>query len=388
MQIREIRGNKKVYLRGIKQETIIIMRKTTLILAFLAVVAYGGAQEFLTPVSYGIYDYFENGNETMYQLLVAGEKINENSASWTAQFSTYFLCAPSFSPEYALVVGNNQLILNKAKANIWYYLTANAYIQAPDFNKRDKEQRKQIRHLANSMKSDLVNSFTMDISKEQSECIAALFKHATQTATHLQCLSLGIDGTTYYFNHSGKLASVWMPSEGRTAQLVGIALKLCYAVVHQDTTVLNQQMEACRALTKEFKQEYPDRYFQPSWVSRSSGDKGPWHCELSGDNCMELEVLFDTAISDITAQSVSDLYTDSLASWSREYFLTSDNPRYPSVVIDNHADSAICLATQNERYVWRKITIPETLWRRKVILTAAQLPPGRYYFAEGEWREQ
>lgn len=81
MQIREIRGNKKVYLRGIKQETIIIMRKTTLILAFLAVVACGGAQEFLTPVSYGIYDYFENGNETMYQLLVAGEKINENSAS-------------------------------------------------------------------------------------------------------------------------------------------------------------------------------------------------------------------------------------------------------------------------------------------------------------------
>ena len=388
MQICEIRGNKKVYLRGIKQGTTIIMRKTTLILAFLAVVVCSRAQEFLTPVSYGIYDYFENGNETMYQLLVAGEKVNENSASWTAQFSTYFLCAPSFSPEYALVVGNNQLILNKAKANIWYYLTANAYIQAPNFNKRDKEQRKQIRHLANSMKSDLVNSFTMDISKEQSECIAALFKHAIQTATHLQCLSLGFDGTTYYFNHSGKLASVWMPSEGRTAQLVGIALKLCYAVVHQDTTVLNRQMEACRALTKEFKQEYPDRYFQPSWVSRSSGDKGPWHCELNGDNCMELEVLFDTAVTTETAHSTSTLYTDSLASWSREIFLTSDNPRYPSVVIDNHADSAICLATQNERYVWRKITIPETLWCRKVILTAAQLPPGRYYFAEGEWREQ
>jgi TonB family protein len=33
-----------VYLRGIKQETTIIMRKTTLILAFLAVVACGGAQ--------------------------------------------------------------------------------------------------------------------------------------------------------------------------------------------------------------------------------------------------------------------------------------------------------------------------------------------------------
>ena len=365
------------------------MRKTILILAFLAVVACGGAQDFLTPLSYGIYDYFENGNETMYQLLVAGEKINEKNASRTAQFSTFFLCAPSFSPEYALVVSNNQLILNKAKENIWYYLTENACIQAPDFNKRDKEQRKQIRHLANSMKSDLVNSFTMDISKEQSECIATLFKHATQTATHLQSLSLGNDGTTYYFNHSGKLASVWLPSGGRTAQLVHIALKLCYAVEHQDTTVLNQQMEACRALTKEFKQEYLDRYFQPSWISRSSGDKGPWHCELSGDHCMELEVLFDTAISDKTAQAVSNLYTDSLASWSRELFLTSDSPRYPSVSINNHRDTAICIVKQMENsFIWRGIIIPATYWRREVILTAAQLPPGRYYYAEGEWRKQ
>ena len=81
-------------------------------------------------------------------------------------------------------------------------------------------------------------------------------------------------------------------------------------------------------------------------------------------------------------------YTDSLASWSREYFLTSDNRVYPSIVIDNHADSVTCLVEQEFRGIGRKITIPETYWRREVILSAAQLPPGRYYYVEGEWREQ
>ena len=108
---------KKMYFCSQKKKTTIIMRKTTLILVFLAVVACGRTQDFLTPESYGIYDYFENGNETMYQLLVAGEKIDGRSATLMARFSTYFLCAPSFSPEFALVVGNDQLILKKAKEN-------------------------------------------------------------------------------------------------------------------------------------------------------------------------------------------------------------------------------------------------------------------------------
>ena len=365
------------------------MRKTTLILVFLAVVACGRTQDFLTPESYGIYDYFENGNETMYQLLVAGEKIDGRSATLMARFSTYFLCAPSFSPEFALVVGNDQLILKKAKENIWYYLTDLQEIQSPVFQEYDKERQKRLRSRVKSFKSNPIDKYILAISEEQSKCIASLFEHATQTATYLQSLSLGCDGTTYYFNHSGKLASVWLPQGGRTAQLVHIALKLCYAVEHQDTTVLNQQMAVCRTLTKGFKKGYPDRYFQPSWVSRSSGDKGPWHCELSGDHCMELEVLFDTAISDKTAQAVSDLYTDSLSVWSREIFLTSDAPVYPSISINNHADTASCIVKQKESgYVWRGLVIPATYWRREVILSAAQLPPGRYYYAEGEWRKQ
>ena len=53
------------------------MRKTTLILALLAAVVYGRAQDFLTPESYGIYDHYENGNETLFRLLVTDENIEE-----------------------------------------------------------------------------------------------------------------------------------------------------------------------------------------------------------------------------------------------------------------------------------------------------------------------
>lgn len=368
---------------------MIIMRKTALILAFLAAALCGKAQDFLAPESFGIYDYYENGSETLFRLLVAGGKPEGRSATWMmARHTTYYLCAPSFSPEYALIVGHNQLILNKAKVSVWFYLTAVDYAQAKDFRKRDKEQQKQIHSLVNSFNSNPVDQFTLNISEEQSECIAELFEHATKTATHLQSLSLGNDGTTHYFNYRGQLASVWVPQGGRTARLTSIANRLCYAVEHQDTAVLNQQMELCRALTKEFKQEYPDRYFQPSWVSRSTGDKGPWHCELSGDNCMELEVLFDTMVSQETAQLVSDLYSDSLAVWSREIFLTNNKPRYPSVVIDNHVDTAICEARAYENYTVRKITLSDRLWRRDVILSAAMLPQGRYYYLDGQWKKK
>lgn len=364
------------------------MRKTTLIIAFLTIVFCGRAQDFLTPESYGIYNYFENGNETLFRLLVAGEKFEEMSASRMASLSTYYLCAPSFSPEYALVIGEDKLVLNKAKENIGYYLTAEAYSRNPDFRTRDKEQRKQILSMYNNMKSNPVNSFTMSISKEQSKCIETLFKYATKTSTHMQSFNLGLDGTTYYFNHRRQLASVWQPQGGRTAQLVIIADNLCYAVEHADTTVLSQQIEACKALTQKFKKVFPNEYFNPSWITRSTGNKGPWSCELSGENCMMLTVLFDTIVTAENAQSTSALYTDSLASWSREIFLMSDNPSYPSIVIDNHADTAICSAKQYERGILRKITIPETYWRRDLILSAAQLPPGQYYFTEGEWRKQ
>ncbi|MBO4489392.1 MAG: energy transducer TonB [Bacteroidales bacterium] len=366
------------------------MRKTTLILAFLVVVLCGRAQDFLTPESYGIYNYFENGNETLFRLLITGETF-EGSATWEGGHSTFYLCTPSFSPEYALVIGKDQLVLNKAKENIGYYITAEAYSQAPDFNTRNKKQRKQILNMINRMQSTPVDRFTLSISKEQSGCIATLFRYATLTATHLQSATPGIDGTEFYFNYREKLASVWEPQGGRIAQLVTMADSLCYAVEHHDTVVLNRQMEVCKNLIRSFKKEFPLSYFQHAEFSCVIyAVPGICHCRHVGEGSevfMQLDVLSDSAVSGEICSNVLRQYTDSLASWSREIFLMSDNPCYPSVIIDNHTDSAICMVEQNDRGFERKITMPETYWRREVILSTAQLPPGQYYFSEEAWRD-
>ena len=106
------------------------MRKTTLILAFLAVVACGGAQEFLTPQSYGIYSSNRYGNETLFRLLF--QKTKSNNAVWEMEYETFFLCAPSFSAEYALVIGNGELVLTRANQNIYMALSRHLQDRKPD----------------------------------------------------------------------------------------------------------------------------------------------------------------------------------------------------------------------------------------------------------------
>ena len=97
------------------------MRKTTLILAFLAAMVCGRAQDFLTPESYGIYSSNRHGNETLFRLLF--QKPKSNNAVWEMEYKTFFLCAPSFSAEYALEIGDGELTFTKADQNIYMALS-------------------------------------------------------------------------------------------------------------------------------------------------------------------------------------------------------------------------------------------------------------------------
>ncbi len=367
------------------------MRKTILILAFLAVVACGRAQEFLTPESIRSTDVFDDIFET---LLMNGERFTNryvDSPEFLLNMGTYYVSTPSFSPEYALIIRENELVLKKATTVLQYSIYSKRRMKDPDFRKLDKDIQKQMRELAKKLENNPVNRYSLPISKETSDQLKTLFEHATMTATHLESRALGTDGTLYYFNHAGKMGTVWTPFGGRMWRLVNMADSICYAVESQDTDVLERQMKVCESLTQSFKKEYPLSYFRHSGFSYSSNvEKGPWHCQLGGFNeeCMWLEVISDSAVSEEICATMLRQYTDSLSSWSREIFLTSDNPTYPSIVIDNHADTAICLSKQYERGISREITIPDTYWRREIILTAAQLPPGQYYYSEGEWRKQ
>lgn len=218
----------------------------------------------------------------------------------------------------------------------------------------------------------------MTVPRETIDELDELFKHATNTSNFFN-REESLDGYTCYFNHFKRLASVWVPEDGRAGKLVSMAENICYAVEHHDTTMLNQQMEVCRSLTQEFKKEYPVRYFQPIWKSRSSGDKGPWSYELDGDHCFPLEILSDTMTTWEILDSLNKRYSDSLAVWSRELFLMTPPPVYPNVVIDNHRTNAVCTVETKNGHTRTEITMPEKFWLRNVILEAAQLPIGEYY---------
>ena len=80
------------------------------------------------------------------------------------------------------------------------------------------------------------------------------------------------------------------------------------------------------------------------------------------------------------------IYSDSLAAWSREIFLMNDREEYPSVVIDNQRNNPFCEVKTIDDRIVREITMPEQYWRREVILQAAQLSVGQYYWSiNGEW---
>ena len=344
-----------------------IMRKTTLILALLAAVLCGRAQDFLTPESYGIYSSNRHGNETLFRLLF--QKPKSNNAVWEMEYKTFFLCAPSFSAEYALEIGDGELTFTKADQNIYMALSRHLKERQPD-----------------PLKVVSVDVKKMSVSEEVCKRLSELFNLATMTATHIESKHSGLDGTTYYFNHWRKLASAWEPESGRTARLVQMADRLCYAVEHKDTTVLNQQMKECGALIQEFKEEWPSRFFKPiQGVTRHSDGL---YCELYCTDCIRLKVPYGNTSNNDTCDVVAAIYSDSLSAWSRELFLMYDLPEYPTVVIDNTRDTAICEARTYYDRVVRTITLSSRFWRREVILPSVQLPPGRYYYAEGEWRKQ
>ena len=345
-----------------------LMRKTTLILALLAAVLCGRAQDFLTPESYGIYSSNKHGDETLFQLMFPEDK--SGNVIWNVEYKTFFLCAPSFSAEYALEIGNGKLVLTRANQNI--YMALSRHLQE---------------HKPEPLKVVSVDVKKMSVSEETCERLSTLFKLATETATHFEDTRLGFDGTSYYFNHKRKLASVWQPEGGRTARLVHMAIRLCDAVKLQDTALLNKQMEVCRALTQEYIRDLPDLYFKPIYGILRYGNTPYWTCQTYCEDCIELKFPIGTTDEDTCAMIVGN-YADSLSAWSRELFLMSDRPKYPTVVLDNSRDTAFCEAEIYNNHIIRTITLSDRFWRRDVILSAAMLPPGRYYFEEGQWKKE
>ena len=371
---------------------MINMKRFCIISALFLATLCGAAQEFLTPTSYGLY-----GTSNIFEILLTGNSPNKLYHKKTPMeglyLKTFYISAPSFSPEYALIIEKDRLVLNKAIIGIGFSLYAKERMEESDFKKLGKDIQKPLIEAAKSLDTKPIKSYTLSISKEISDQLTTLFEHATKTATYLESRMLGNDGTMYYFNNWGRLASVWTPFGGRTYKLRKLADSLCFAVEHNDIDVLYRQMELCKSLNMSFKKDYPLLYFQPEGYYYSTGkDKGPWHCGTeSVNNCIKLEIQSDTAVDLDICKSLISPYYDSIAVWSREIFLTNDRTNYPSVIIDNHADIPECeVKLYDNGYISTTITIPGKLWQRNVILEAAQLSVGRYYIDEEfdlQWRD-
>ena len=380
-----------MYVCNQNKERTIIMRKTTLIFAFLAVVACSEAQDFLTPKSYGVWGRYGYDNFLFELLLVPnGDTKPSYSRSSVSEMDhqTFFLCIPSFFCEYALVVWDDKLVLNKATRSIWSEIA-----HAEREHTSSKRATSLTRTTAASLRSQYVESYQMTISKDFSEDLNILFEVVTHTATYLQPERAILDGTDYFFNWRGNLASVCEP-EGRTERLVRMIDSICYVVDgHPDMGVLNRQMDMCRELTASFKKDYSTQYFKPSHVwSSSNSSKNDFHTMTlyGGQHGIELEKHCYTATSDEERNTFFNQYSDTLAVWSREIFLMESKTNALKVTIDNRKTEPICTVKQNGNRIASYITIPGKLWRRNVILDAAKLPVGRYYIDEEldlHWRD-
>lgn len=136
------------------------MKKILTLLCLIACSVFQlSAQDFLTPCSYGVWgDY--GYDETLAKTLLIGNVDNPwdlNSADRMSILS-FYLYAPSFSPEHALILDKDRLILNKATENLFFCISAEERIHHPEFLQMDKVVRKSSRKRAKILKSKPVEN--------------------------------------------------------------------------------------------------------------------------------------------------------------------------------------------------------------------------------------
>ena len=279
----------------------------------------------------------------------------------------YFLCNPSFSPEYSLAIRSvnrgDSLIFTRAKDNIWYIRN---YAWAD--SKKRKPNRKVV-----------TERYALPISKETSKLIANTFRSAIMTSSHFADERMGLDGVTYEFYTYGIKAEVWSPEEGsRTRRLTDMTYRLCKAVESGDTAAIRLQMPVCRQLTKEFRSEYPLSYFKADKYQK--GDTVNQNVYLWNDNTY----ICITTVGDTTGLNGHQT-NEQLSLWAKELF----EEQYPyKVYIIISEDSAHCTFKHLQYEDRVDVVIPARLLNHDVIFSALKQPFGDYRLnGRDEWEK-
>ena len=232
---------------------MIIMQKIKYIILYLALSATAvSAQDLLQPAAWDGY----------YDISCREKLVDYNS-------DAFYMCRPSFTPEYALSIVNgrysapSRLVLKRATENLWYndnYPRANG--------KRPKRDQWDKRHKYHDVN---IETYKLEVKADACSLIYNLVKAANETATYFNGEASGCDGVTYYFHSWGRYGRTWSPNKNcRTGRLVAVMDSICHAVELGDTAMFSRQLPSCRTLLGEFRNAYPLTAFMPDvyWVQK------------------------------------------------------------------------------------------------------------------------
>ncbi len=228
------------------------MKRFAILPLFILAFVHLSAQDLLRPAAWDGY----------YDIACREKLVDYNS-------DAFYMCRPSFTPEYALSIVNgrysapSRLVLKRATENLWYndnYPRANG--------KRPKRDQWDKRHKYHDVN---IETYKLEVKADACSLIYNLVKAANETATYFNGERSGCDGVTYYFHSWGRYGRTWSPNKKcRTGRLVAVMDSICQAVENGDTTMLSRQLPTCRMLLGEFRNDYPLTAFMPDvyWVQK------------------------------------------------------------------------------------------------------------------------
>ena len=334
-----------------------------LLIAILSTTAVR-SQDLLTPSNYN--PHFLDYEQALQDLLLSYYSPQHNDY---IGYDTYFLCRPSFGPEYSLAIKKmlnynvDSLILTRATENIWY---------KREYSWADRNMRKGKRKIQ-------VERYTMPLKTEASNQIKRTFQSAIMTSSHFADSRVGCDGVTYEFYTSGIRAEVWTPEkDSRTYRLVKMADSLCLAVKHGDTAILRRQMPVSQQLTKEFRECYP---LSALTLHRNTTDTTSGYTIFHN---------YYSSILDLTYPKGDDIenhkqLTDTLLLWAKELFVNCYDYRVTIYITDSVASCEFHHYNFSNTVL---IHIPARLFDHDFIFNALHLPFGSYRLNEkDEWKK-
>lgn len=245
----------------------------------------------------------------------------------TYNAQAFFMCRPSFTPEYALSFDSDSryfpdsqtpLVLKRAEENLWYN---------DNYPTVDGKRRKRKNRWDRKYHNVRVSTYELTVRREAKALIYDLITAANETATYFNGEMDGCDGVAYYFNSGSKYSSIWEP-HGRTRQLVAVMDSLCRAVEQGDTAMVYRQLPACHTLLHEFRLDYPLAAFNHDfWYSCSDTSCVKVKCVGRYTVHLNFRYNFDNPIAIDSAARWCDSMSDRVAQLARQLFLMQDSLR-------------------------------------------------------------